>query len=163
MEIGRNKENRREMTTVGQIANWRAVAKSAIVQRFLPLPPTGGQIEKWPPVAASREKVKVLGFGPRCGPVGVQELNRRYGDNEVRYHLKFWPRNLILVGPASWPVLGHVARRAGCRNPLADMELQVWKAASWPKWGERGVPRPGEASLFRKNPVTNSRGWEDSW
>jgi hypothetical protein len=35
---------------------------------FSAAPPTGGQIEKWPPVAGSREKVQVLGFGSSYGP-----------------------------------------------------------------------------------------------
>jgi hypothetical protein len=36
---------------------------------FSATPPTARQIEKWPPVAGSREKVQVLGFWPSCGPV----------------------------------------------------------------------------------------------
>ena len=34
------------------MGKWRAVAKSATVQRFRPLPPTARQIEKWHPVGA---------------------------------------------------------------------------------------------------------------
>jgi hypothetical protein len=36
---------------------------------FSATPPTGGQIEKWPPVVHSREKVQILEFGPSYGPV----------------------------------------------------------------------------------------------